>query len=147
MLFFSSNYSMLTSLSVAFTCFLFSCLHDIRHLKFDYDIITCALFALTTQLQFTMSSLSDSTLGGHATLSAIAALGNPRYPPSSTKKLVLDAQIYLGSAKSEQLTGVVSYFNLANLNIGLNDVALYYIECTVRNLNAVFVIRTLILFY
>lgn len=77
-----------------------------------------------------MSTASDSGLGGHATLSAIAAIGNPRYPPNSSKKLILDAQIYLG-ATSEQLIGVVSYFNLSNLNIGLNDVALYHIECTV----------------
>ena len=79
-----------------------------------------------------MSSSSDSGLGGHATLSAVAAIGNPRYPPSSSKKLILDAQIYLG-ASAEQITGVVSYFNLANLNVGLNDVALYHIECTVSS--------------
>lgn len=77
------------------------------------------------------STTSDIVLGGHTTLSAVAAIGNPRYPPSSSKKLVLDAQIYLGST-SEQLIGVVSYFNLSNLTFGLNDVALYHIECTVR---------------
>ena len=90
-----------------------------------------AQFVLASPLRLTMSSIGDSSLGGHATLSAIAALGNPRYLPSSTKKLVLDAQIYLGSAKTEQLTGVVLYFNQPNLNFGLNDVTLYYIECTV----------------
>lgn len=77
-----------------------------------------------------MSITSDLGSGGHATLSAIAAIGNPRSPPSSSKKLILDAQIYLGASSSEQLIGVVSYFNVLGLNFGLNDVALYHIECT-----------------
>ncbi|KJA17245.1 hypothetical protein HYPSUDRAFT_206406 [Hypholoma sublateritium FD-334 SS-4] len=76
-----------------------------------------------------MSTASDTGLGGHASLSAIAAIGNPRHAPNSTKKLILDAQIYLGTS-SEQLIGVLAYFNTTNLNVGLNDVALYHIECT-----------------
>lgn len=79
----------------------------------------------------TASTSSDSALGGHVTLSGIAAIGNPRHVTSSTKKLLLDAQIYLG-ATSEEITGIVSYFNHSNMTFGLNDVALYHIESTVR---------------
>ena len=96
-----------------------------------YRLILFTSIFFTTSLPH-MSSSSDTGLGGHATLSAVAAIGNPRYPPSSSKKLILDAQIYLGTT-TEQLTGVVSYFNVANLNVGLNDVALYHIECTVSS--------------
>jgi hypothetical protein len=78
----------------------------------------------------TSASTINSTLASYATFSAIAAIGNPRHLPSSTKKLLLDAQIYLGSTR-EELVGIVAYFNSSNLTFGLNDIGLYHIECTV----------------
>ncbi|KAF8957984.1 hypothetical protein BDZ97DRAFT_1843975 [Flammula alnicola] len=48
-------------------------------------------------------------------LTAIAALGNPRTIPKS-KTIVLDAQIYIGSLSCESLLGALRYFNAKDLH-------------------------------
>ncbi|KAF9552567.1 hypothetical protein CPC08DRAFT_728521 [Agrocybe pediades] len=63
----------------------------------------------------TDSSLSSGTAGGMVTMTAIAALTNARSMTASSKKVVVDAQIFVGSGQCESLLGALSYFNKSEL--------------------------------
>lgn len=80
-----------------------------------------------------MPNLSTQTesANGLATIIAIAAVGNPRNIPGS-KRVILDAQVYVGSQNCEFLLGALSYFNSSDMTFGPDDVALYLIHATVR---------------
>lgn len=79
-----------------------------------------------------------TTTPGIATITAIAAVGNPRPTPGSAKKIMLDAQIYVGSLNCESLLGALSYFNGSDMVFGNDDVALYLIYATVSSLDFIF---------
>ena len=72
-----------------------------------------------------------TTTLGIATITAIAAVGNPCPTPSSSKKIMLDAQIYVGSPNCESLLGTLSYFNGSDMVFRKDDVALYLLYATV----------------
>ncbi|KAF8974722.1 hypothetical protein BDZ97DRAFT_1690533, partial [Flammula alnicola] len=78
------------------------------------------------------SSVTDSTPvhdAGMISLTAIAALGNPRAIPKS-KTIVLDAQIYIGSSACESLLGALRYFNARDLHFS-ESAGLYLINTTI----------------
>ena len=68
---------------------------------------------------------------GYATITAIAALANPRNVPGSKKKLILDAEIFVGGEKCETLLGALSFFNKSDMNFEHSGIALYLIYSTV----------------
>jgi hypothetical protein len=61
---------------------------------------------------------------------AIVGMGNPRNIGKS-KKVLFDAQCFLGAEKCDALFGVVSYFNTSDLFFPPDKVGLYLISCTV----------------
>ncbi|KJA12908.1 hypothetical protein HYPSUDRAFT_1084434, partial [Hypholoma sublateritium FD-334 SS-4] len=69
---------------------------------------------------------------GLATITAIAAIGNPRSVARS-KKMILDAQIYVGSPTCESLLGALTYFNSSDLVFSNETVSLYLIYATIAN--------------
>ena len=72
---------------------------------------------------------NSDTAAGIATITAIAALGNPRALPG-TKTVVLDAQIYVGSPSCESLMGSLRFFNASDM-VFEHESALYFIYATV----------------
>jgi hypothetical protein len=77
-----------------------------------------------------MTSL-DTTVNGFASFTGIAAIGNP-HKITSSKKLFLDVQIYLGTDSYESLIGTAAYFNSTNMSFKKGEVGIYMICCTVR---------------
>ena len=75
------------------------------------------------------SSADSSSSTGLASLTAIAALGNPRLIPKS-KTVILDAQIYVGSPFCEFLIGALRFFNSSNIQFS-EEPSLYSIHATV----------------
>lgn len=70
---------------------------------------------------------------GYATITAIAALANPRNVPGSKKKLILNAAICVGGEKCETLLGALSFFNKSDMNFEHSGIALYLIYSTVSS--------------
>ena len=68
---------------------------------------------------------------GYATITAIAALANPQNIPGSKRKIILDAEIFIGGKKCETLLGALSFFNKNDINFEHSGVALYLIYSTV----------------
>ncbi|KAF8966831.1 hypothetical protein BDZ97DRAFT_1903666 [Flammula alnicola] len=68
---------------------------------------------------------------GMISLTAIAALGNPRTIPKS-KMTVIDAQIYIGSSSCESLLGALRYFNARDLHFA-ESAGLYLINTTAND--------------
>lgn len=86
-------------------------------------------FTITSySLAMTLQTDSQPT-AGLATITAIAAIGNPRNVAG--KKFILDAQIYVGSKKCESLIGALSYYNISNIPFDHEKVALFFIYSTV----------------
>ncbi|KIK00974.1 hypothetical protein K443DRAFT_7224 [Laccaria amethystina LaAM-08-1] len=71
---------------------------------------------------------------GIATITVITAVGNPRPTPGSSKKIMLDAQIYVGSSNCESLLGSLSYFNGSDMVFRKDDVALYLLYATIAKM-------------
>jgi len=72
-----------------------------------------------------------TTTLGIATITVIAAVGNPRPTPGSSKKIMLDAQIYVSSSNCELLLGTLSYFNGSDMVFWKDDIALYLLYAMV----------------
>ena len=72
---------------------------------------------------------TSDTAAGIATITAVAALGNPKALPG-TKMVVLDAQIYVGSPSCESLLGSLRFFNGSDI-VFKHQSALYLIYATV----------------
>ena len=68
---------------------------------------------------------------GYATITAIAALANSQNIPGSKRKIILDAEIFIGGKKCETLLGTLSFFNKNDINFEHSGVALYLIYSTV----------------
>ena len=68
---------------------------------------------------------------GIATITAIAAVGNSQPIPGSSKKIMLDTQIYVGSSNCESHLGALSYFNGSDMVFGNDEITLYLIYVTV----------------
>ena len=79
-----------------------------------------------------MTTPSDLT-SGYATITALATLANPRNLPGSKKKIILDAEIFVGGEKCETLLGALSFFNKSNMNFEHNGIAVYLIYSTVSS--------------
>ncbi|PPQ82285.1 hypothetical protein CVT25_008435 [Psilocybe cyanescens] len=73
---------------------------------------------------------TDYAAAGIATITAVAAVGNPRNIPGS-KKVMLDVQVFVGSPSCESLLGALAYFNGSNMVFDHDSVALYLIYATV----------------
>ncbi|KAF5381722.1 hypothetical protein D9615_005621 [Tricholomella constricta] len=71
---------------------------------------------------------TSDTAAGIATITAVAALGNPRTLPG-TKTVLLDAQIYVGSPSCESLLGSLRFFNVSDM-VFEHQSALYLIYAT-----------------
>jgi hypothetical protein len=67
---------------------------------------------------------------GMISLTAIAALANPRSTPKSKSTIVVDAQIYIGSIYCESLLGALRYFNANDIQFS-EAPGLYLINTTV----------------
>ena len=68
---------------------------------------------------------------GIATITAIAAVGNSWPIPGSSKKIMLDTQIYVSSSNCESLFGALSYFNGSDMVFRNDEITLYLIYATV----------------
>jgi len=77
---------------------------------------------------------TESSSAGLASITAVAALWNPRSPPGSSLKTILDAQFFLGQEDCESLIGALSYFNSQKLIFGTTP-SLYLINTTVSLLH------------
>jgi hypothetical protein len=73
---------------------------------------------------------TESSSAGLTSITAVAALWNPRLSPGSSLKTILDAQFFLGQEDCESLIGALSYFNSQKLNFGTTP-SLYLINTTV----------------
>ena len=83
-------------------------------------------------MPMTLPTHDSNAAAGIAMLTAIAAVGNPRSPPASSRKqLILDVQIYIGSATCESLTGALNYFNGSDTPFESDTVSLFLIHATV----------------
>ena len=66
-----------------------------------------------------------------ATNTEITAVGNSWPIPGSSKKIMLDTQIYVGSSNCESLLGTLSYFNGSDMVFGNDEITLYLVYATV----------------
>ena len=52
----------------------------------------------------------------YATITAVTTLTNPHNLPGSKKKIILDAEIFVGGEKCKTLLSALSFFNKSNMN-------------------------------
>ena len=76
-------------------------------------------------------------MSGYATITAVAVLANPRNLPGSKKKIILDAEIFVGGEKCETLLSALSFFNKSNMNFEHNGIAVYLIYSTVSSFHLI----------
>ena len=77
----------------------------------------------------TSTSAPKLSAAGRTSLNGLAILANPRSIPAS-KTIVIDAQLYLGSAGQDLLIGSLRYFNSTD-TIFDDEPCLYFVSATV----------------